>query len=362
MNLYSFFLVCFLFGVVLIAVLSLIKRRDLVSELFAIFSVSVSGWAFCAALWMSQKYNPETILFLIRSSHVFSAFIPITWVHFIAQFIEKKIDGRFYVLNYGFAIILMLFSFSPLYVKGMHSILSFKYYTSAGFLFFLHTAVFALLVPYGFYLLFCAYRKAKDQRKAQIKYLLFGTFFGFLGGSCPFLPVYGVAIPMELLIFLPLFPVFTGIALIRYGLFDMEELAQAAHRDKLTAIGVLAASINHEVRNPLFIIKGLAESCLDRQREGIFPTDKRALESANDALKRSMEQADRAMDIIKRLSLFAKAGIEGEMKFEAVPVAEVLEDILPLVRYELVANNIALTRDIPKNLPGVYADRRYLEE
>jgi len=50
------------------------------------------------------------------------------------------------------------------------------------------------------------------------------------------------------------------------------------------------------------------------------------------------------------------------MKFEAVPIEDVLEDILPLVRYELAANNIALTRDIPKNLPDVQADRRYLEE
>jgi len=79
-------------------------------------------------------------------------------------------------------------------------------------------------------------------------------------------------------------------------------------------------------------------------------------------MKRSMDQADRAMDIIKRISIFAKAGIEGEMKFEAISVAEVLEDILPLVRYELAANSIVLTREIPKDLPEVWADRRYLEE
>jgi signal transduction histidine kinase len=68
------------------------------------------------------------------------------------------------------------------------------------------------------------------------------------------------------------------------------------------------------------------------------------------------------MDIIKRLSMFAKAGIDSEIKFESVKIAAVLEDILPLIRYELAAHNIALTRDIPPNIPDVRADRRYLEE
>lgn len=188
------------------------------------------------------------------------------------------------------------------------------------------------------------------------------SFLGYLGGSLSFIPVYGIPFPQYGLFLLPIFPFGLAFVMTRTNLFEVEQLAQAAHRDKLTAIGVLAASINHEVKNPLFIIKGLAENCLERQKEGIFPSKEKALESANDAMKRSMEQADRAMDIIKRLSLFAKAGIDSEIKFEPVKVAQVIEDILPLVRYELAAYGIALTRDLPPDLPEVRADRRYLEE
>jgi len=168
--------------------------------------------------------------------------------------------------------------------------------------------------------------------------------------------------PLQIFVLLPMFPIFTSIALIQHGLFNDEELAQAAHRDKLVSIGVLSASINHEIKNPLFIMKGLAESCLDRQKEGVFSNDKKALESANQAFVKTMEQADRAMDIIRRLSLFAKSGIESEIKFESISIAHVLEDILPLVRHELAINQIALNREIPNDLPKVLADRRYLEE
>jgi two-component system NtrC family sensor kinase len=198
--------------------------------------------------------------------------------------------------------------------------------------------------------------------KQLYKGLFWAAFSGYLGGSLTFLPAYGFPLPQYGVFLLPVYPFALSYFIMRHGMFDIEQLAQAAHRDKLMAIGVLAASINHEVRNPLYVIKGLAESCLERQKEGIFPSKEKALESSNDAMRRTMDQADRAMDIIKRLSMFAKAGIDSEIKFESVKIAAVLEDILPLIRYELAAHNIALTRDIPPNIPDVRADRRYLEE
>jgi signal transduction histidine kinase len=68
------------------------------------------------------------------------------------------------------------------------------------------------------------------------------------------------------------------------------------------------------------------------------------------------------MDIIKRLSLFAKAGIDSEIQFEAVSIVDVLDDVVQLIRHELAANNITLHRQVPASLPDVLGDRRYLEE
>lgn len=238
----------------------------------------------------------------------------------------------------------------------------FKYYAQAGPIFIFFTAMFFLIVPLSFFELYRKIKKTHGDERRQLQGLFFTSLIGYLGGSPTFLPIYGISFPQITLFLLPIYPFVLAYFMIKQKLFDVEEFAQAAHRDKLTAIGVLAASINHEVRNPLFIIKGLAESYLERQKEGVFLSKEKALENASDAMKRSIDQAERAMDIIKRLSLFAKAGIDSEIKFESVKVGQVVDDILPLIRYELAAHNIALIREIPADLPDVRADRRYLEE
>ncbi|HOX11029.1 MAG TPA: ATP-binding protein [Candidatus Moranbacteria bacterium] len=150
--------------------------------------------------------------------------------------------------------------------------------------------------------------------------------------------------------------------MIKRGLFDVEELAQAAHRDKLMAIGVLAASINHEIRSPLFLIKGSAENCLEKQKEGLLSEPSEVIQKGNEALQKNIEQANRALDIIKRLSSFAKAGVESKLKIEPVSVAEVIENVLPLVRHELTVNQICFHKEMPENTPKVLADALCLEE
>jgi two-component system NtrC family sensor kinase len=224
------------------------------------------------------------------------------------------------------------------------------------------TLNYFLVVPLGFFQLFRKAKKMPKAERGQVLGLFWSAFVGYLGGAVTFLPVYGIAFPQEGMFLLPLYPFVLAYFMIKQKLFDEAEFAQAAHRDKLMEIGVLAASINHEVRNPLYLIKGLAESCLERQKEGVFSNDKKVIESANEAFTKTMQQTDRAMDIIKRLSIFAKSGIESEIKFEAVKVGAVLEDVLALIHFELASHNIAITRDIPQNLPDVRADRRYLEE
>ena len=363
MNLYNVSVLCFGFCSLLLGLLIWLKRQDEIGNRYFEMALVYAGWAIFIAINLNNDVSPNLGLFMGRLGNAFGIFIPVVWYHFVITFTggERK-NRRIIKWLYFMSILIACFAFTPLFIPKVVPMVGFEYYSQAGPIYYVHALNFLIVVSLSFFEVYKKIKNSGGSERQQLKGLFVIFLIGYIGGAPTFFPTFGIPFPQYTLLLLPTYPFALAYVMIKQKLFDMEVLARAAHRDKLTAIGVLAASINHEIKNPLFIIKGLAESCLERQKEGVFPSDKKALESANDSMKRSMDQADRAMDIIKRLSLFAKAGIEGEMKFEAVPVAEVLEDILPLVRYELAANNITLTREIPKNLPDVQADRRYLEE
>lgn len=363
MNPYNFSILCFGFCSLLLGLFVWLKREDEIGKRYFVMALFYSGWAFFIAINLNNDISPERGLFMGRLGNCFAVFIPVSWYHFVVTYTgdiyrRSKVIRSLYLVS----IVIACFGFSPWFVPKVVPMVDFKYYPQAGIIYYFSTLLFFTLVPLSFITLWKKLKKVTGHECQQLKGLFWASLVGYLGGAPTFLPTFGIPFPQFTLLLLPVYPFALAYFMIRQKLFDMEELAQAAHRDKLVAIGVLAASINHEVKNPLFVIKGLAESWLEREKEGIFRDSKQTIENGRDAMKRSMEQADRAMDIIKRLSLFAKAGIEGEIKFESVGVAGVLEDILPLVRYELAAHNIVLTREIPKNLPEVRADRRYLEE
>lgn len=363
MNPYNFSVLCFSVCSFFVGILVWLKRPDQVGKLFFWHSVAISVWGIGVAFIVTPSASYLVTLWSIRISNGAAAFIPTIWFHFILA-LTGNLNKRKRLLGvlYFFAISILIISPTPWFIPSLRPILGFEHFTKAGPLYSFLTVLFFMTVPLGFYELIMKIRVSSQAEKKQLLGLLLISFAGYLGGSLTFIPVYDIPFPQYGLFLLPIYPFGLAYFITRTNIFDVEELAQAAHRDKLMAIGVLAASINHEVRNPLFVIKGQAESFLERQKEGILKDKDQIIEKAIDVTRRSMEQADRAMDIIKRLSIFAKSGIDSEIKFESVKISEVIEDILPFIRYELATHQIALTRDIPPNLPEVRADRRYLEE
>ncbi len=363
MNIYNLAILCFGFCSLLLGLLIWLKRQDIVGKRYLGVSLCYAGWAIFISINLNNDISPELGLFMGRLGNGFAVFIPPFWYHFICAYTGSIERRRIFIkFLYFAASIIGCFTFSPWFISEVIPRVGFKYYSQAGIIFYFSTLIFATVIPLSFYELYHKIKTTQGHEKRQLQSLFWISAVGYLGGCPTFFPIFGIPLPQYTLLLLPLYPFGLTYIMIKQKLFDVEELAQAAHRDKLVAIGVLAASINHEVRNPLFVIRGLAESWLDRKKEGVFKDDKQIVEKGEEAMRRSMEQADRAMDIIKRLSLFAKSGIDSEIKFESVKISEVIEDILPLIRYELATHQIALTRDIPPNLPEVRADRRYLEE
>jgi len=63
-----------------------------------------------------------------------------------------------------------------------------------------------------------------------------------------------------------------AVAIVNARLFEQlsEAQAQAAQREKMAVIGTLSAGLNHEICNPLGIVRGQCEMFLLNMEEGIY--------------------------------------------------------------------------------------------
>ncbi len=359
MNIYSFSVLCFSFGVLMTAILVLVKRKDQIAIRFTAFSISVCSWGFLFSLWITQNLSPETTLLLIRVSYFFVLFIPVTWIHFVFDFIGKKEPFKyFYLLNYLLALSLMPFCMTPLIFKGLYPYIvgGLKYAPQPGLLHHYHYAHFLILVPYGLWSLIQAYLNAHGEVKRKLKFLVLGTLIGFTAGGGTYLFFYKVVFPLQFVVLMPIYPILTSIALLRYGLFDEEHLIAAFQREKLMAIGTMAASLNHELRNPFYIAKGKIETCLDSAERGRHQLDEKNKEIFSSVLS----QLNRASDIMQKFSDFAKP-FHKDTKKEKVIVREAFENVLQLVSAEFELNKIQV-EVVPTNGLIVYANSRHFEE
>jgi len=129
---------------------------------------------------------------------------------------------------------------------------------------------------------------------------------------------------------------------------DVEE--QLRQNEKLSALGLLAAEVAHEIRNPLTVMKLLYHS-LDLKFPASDPRSKdtRIIEAKIEHLNKIVEQI---LD-------FARTT---EPKLAPVNLNELMDELGLLVRHKLANQNIRLVRDLQADLPAILGDAPQLEQ
>ncbi|MFG1417049.1 sensor histidine kinase [Xanthobacter albus] len=127
-----------------------------------------------------------------------------------------------------------------------------------------------------------------------------------------------------------------------------EELAQAT---KLAMLGQIAASIAHEVNQPVAAIRVFADNARTFLDQG-------QAEAAGTNLSTIAALTERIGAITQELRAFAR---KPAREIGPVPVAEAVKGVLGLMGYRLREHDIALTLDIPEDLVA-RADRGRLEQ
>ncbi|MEO7300202.1 MAG: GAF domain-containing protein [Verrucomicrobiota bacterium] len=131
-------------------------------------------------------------------------------------------------------------------------------------------------------------------------------------------------------------------------IINMEEALR--QNEKLSAIGLLAAEVAHEIRNPLTVMKMMFHS-LDLK----FPAkDPRARDA--EIMAEKMEHLNK---IVGQILNFARTT---EPSFLPVDVNQLIDDLALLVRHKLRNQNVEFVRRLAPNLPTVSGDAAQLAQ
>jgi len=133
-----------------------------------------------------------------------------------------------------------------------------------------------------------------------------------------------------------------------------ETQSELAHVGRVTTMGELAASIAHEVSQPLVGVVANASASL-RLLAGNSPN----LAEACEAIRAILRDGNRAADVISRMrALFKKA----RPAKERLNINEAIEEVVILTQGEARRNKVALRTELAADLPAVMADRVQIQQ
>ncbi|MET0660195.1 MAG: PAS domain-containing protein [Steroidobacteraceae bacterium] len=129
---------------------------------------------------------------------------------------------------------------------------------------------------------------------------------------------------------------------------------ELAHVARVTTLGALTASIAHEVNQPLAGIITNASTCLR-----MLGTDPPNLEGARATAQRTIRDANRASEVVKRLrALFSRK----QSSMDPIDLNDAAREVLALSASDLQRNGVILRTQFAEGLPPVRGDRVQLQQ
>ncbi len=343
----------------LLGIFALLAGKNKIYQLLAWFNIAVSFWGF-GTFAASISLNELDAVKAWRIAHSGGFFIGAFFYHLVCSLIgiqHKKIQ----LFGYAQAVFFIILTCATPWV--LHQTRS--YYN---FIYVIATPLYALAVSfYIFYVLLSFIElgrymsKAQGDKKLQVQCFFYGFFIGFTGGTSLLLPEFyldwvypagnaGVFIYAAIITY----------AVLKNRILDVQEIADAFQREKMAVLGTMAASLNHEIKNPLFVVRGKAECYLDALERRKYSSSEELYEAGKSAVNPILNQVTRALDIIQKFTDFARP-FNAKGSKETVVLSEVFQDVRELVSSEFQRSEVRLEHNLTNGV-SVIANRRHVEE
>jgi len=131
-----------------------------------------------------------------------------------------------------------------------------------------------------------------------------------------------------------------------------EAQAVLAHVNRVTAMGQLAASISHEVMQPI-------TAGINNTEAALHWLDAENLAEVRDALGHAVREGNRAIDVIGRIRALIK---KAPPRKDALDINEAIREVVGLTRGEAVKNNISVQTQLAEGLPRIQGDKVQLQQ
>ena len=130
--------------------------------------------------------------------------------------------------------------------------------------------------------------------------------------------------------------------------------SELAHVTRVMTMGEMAASIAHEINQPLAAVVNNASACV-RWLAGDSPN----LDEAREAAQRIIRDGNRASEVIKRIRAFLRKGNTEKVRLD---LNKAIQEVAVLTRKEAESNNVIVHVDLADALPNVRGDRVQLQQ
>ncbi|MFC1599174.1 ATP-binding protein [Candidatus Omnitrophota bacterium] len=190
---------------------------------FAFYSLSISWWSLTQ---IGNIHGPslQTSLLWARIEQMGVVFIPTFFLHFITVFLGLR---RPHLLRFCYSFSTLIAVLSPtttLVSPSAERKFGVINFGEPGLLYPFIILFFVTCTIYVIYALFSAYRHSTGARRNQLRYLIWPSLLGYLGGSANFLLVYDVNVyPLNPFgtYFVGLYTLAIAYAIIKYRLMEI---------------------------------------------------------------------------------------------------------------------------------------------
>ena len=133
-----------------------------------------------------------------------------------------------------------------------------------------------------------------------------------------------------------------------------EARAELAHVARVTTLGELAASIAHEINQPLAAIVADAEASLHW-----LAADPPDIDSVREAPAGVASDGHRAAEVIQRIRALCR---RTDPQRDRLDINDVIREVVLLARHEVLGHRVSLRTDLASALPTVLGDRVQLQQ